>query len=84
MDVSKGKIAELNNGKKVFLSWDEIYSLCGCVQEDFLYDSSGYCYEILLKSLDQSTILDYSTATEMLDNPPKPNENLLEILELDK
>lgn len=82
--MSNGKTIELGNGKKIFLSWCEIYSLCGCVQEDFWYDSSGECYASLLKAIDQSTILDYSIAMEMLDNPSEPNEPLIEILEIDK
>lgn len=57
-----------------------------------MVDKSPSEYQLEIKQLkkkiksllDQSTILDYSTAMEMLDSPPKPNESLFEILELDK
>lgn len=47
-----GKVVEMNDGSKVFLRWKEIYNLCGCVQEDFLYDTSGECYKSLVEAIE--------------------------------
>ena len=32
-------------------SWQEIYKLCGCVHEDFLYDSTCTGYNDLLEAI---------------------------------
>ena len=53
-----GKIVELENGEKVFLNWDEVYSLSGLVEEDFLYDSSGQCYHDLVQCIKQNRAMD--------------------------
>lgn len=32
-------------------SWEEIYNLTGCCREDFLYDTSGECYNLLIEAI---------------------------------
>ena len=32
-------------------SWGEIYNLTGCCREDFLYDTSGECYNLLIEAI---------------------------------
>lgn len=32
-------------------SWKEIYELTGCCREDFLYDTSGECYNLLIEAI---------------------------------
>lgn len=32
-------------------SWKEIYNLTGCCREDFLYDTSGECYNLLIEAI---------------------------------
>lgn len=53
-----GKIVELDNGEGVFLNWNEIYSLSGLVEEDFLLDYSGQCYLHLVQCIQQKKDMD--------------------------
>lgn len=32
-------------------SWEEIYNLTGCCREDFLYDTSGECCNLLVEAI---------------------------------
>lgn len=32
-------------------SWEEIYELTGCCREDFLYETSGECYNLLIEAI---------------------------------
>ena len=39
--------------KNKYYSWEEIYKFCGCVEEDFLYDNTGTCYNDLVKAIEE-------------------------------
>ena len=32
-------------------SWEEVYNLTGSCREDFLYDTSGDCYNLLIEAI---------------------------------